>query len=411
MIFKNEKRCRSCASENLVDIIDFGQVPLADHLLKQDELDVGDIIVPMTLVYCNTCSLLQLKETVEPDILFNADYPYFSSVSAQLVAHFKASALKLIETLNLDENSLVIEAASNDGYMLKNFTEKGIRVVGIEPSHAPAARARQQNIETRDAFFTQDYAQQLREEFPEGANLFIGNNVLAHVKNLNGFVNGIREILNVNGTAVIEVPYLYDLIRYREFDTIYHQHLCYFSVTSLHELFNRHQLNLNDVIPVNIHGGSIRLFINKYPNQQPAVQSMIDHEAQIGMTSHEYYLNFSKAIEDLKHQLKKLLGKLINEGKSIAGYGAAAKATTLLSYFDIGKEAMSFIADKNKFKHGKYMGHTHLPIVPPERITELQPDYVLILTWNFAEEIMQQLAEYKNKGGKFIIPIPEPRIV
>jgi SAM-dependent methyltransferase len=231
VIFQNEITCRSCESPDLITIIAFGDTPLADRLLTKEQIPDDDYSAPLTVVFCEDCSLVQIRETVAPEVLFYAEYPYFSSVSKSLLKHFSDSAHDIIEDRNLNSNSFVVEAASNDGYMLRNFAEQGIKVLGIEPTDGPAQVAMKLGIETRQMFFTSDVAADLREEFPQGADVFLANNVLAHVPDLNGFVAGIRTVLNDNGVAVIEAPYLVDLVDHCEFDTIYHQHLCYFSIT------------------------------------------------------------------------------------------------------------------------------------------------------------------------------------
>ncbi|MGD2048708.1 MAG: methyltransferase domain-containing protein, partial [Chloroflexota bacterium] len=260
MFYKNEVVCRSCGSKNLETILAFGNTPLADRLLTEEQLDDPELIAPLTLVFCSDCTLAQIRETVDPEVLFYAEYPYFSSVSASLMAHFRESALEIMADRVLNEDSFVVEAASNDGYMLKNFAEKDIPVLGIDPAQAPAQAALKAGIPTMCTFFGRDLAQQLRRE-GRAADVFLANNVLAHVPDLNGFVAGIRTILKDSGLAVIEVPYVVDLVDHCEFDTIYHQHLCYFSVTALDRLFRRHTLYLNDVHRVAIHGGSLRLFV------------------------------------------------------------------------------------------------------------------------------------------------------
>jgi SAM-dependent methyltransferase len=344
-------------------------------------------------------------------VLFNAEYPYFSSVSDAWVAHCRDNALELIASRQLGPGSYVVEIASNDGYLLRNYAERGIAVLGIDPASGPAAVARQNGIPTREEFFTRDLARSLAVE-GRRADVIHANNVLAHVADLIGVVDGIRILLADDGVAVIEAPYVRDLIEHGEFDTVYHEHLCYFSVTAVTQLMARRGLALTDVRRIPTHGGSLRMYVQRRGRPSAAVERLLDEERELGVDRVEFYENFAARVRAIQGELRDLLGTLKATGHRIAGYAVSAKGTILLNSSGIDGRLLDYVVDRSPYKQGKVMPGVHLRVHDPGKLLQSPvPDYLLLLAWNFKDEIMRQQQEYRSRGGRFIVPIPEPRIV
>ncbi|WP_200832552.1 NAD-dependent epimerase/dehydratase family protein [Candidatus Halocynthiibacter alkanivorans] len=403
-------RCISCGHAGLKPILDLGLMPRSDGLLDKKILDQRESLVPLRLGFCPGCTTVQLLETRPAEEMFGDDYLYFSSFSEDLLRHSRENALELIVNRGLDKDSLVVEIASNDGYMLQNFKEMGVPTLGIDPASKPAAAAQKKGIDTLVDFFGTRVARQLRSQ-GKRADVIIANNVVAHVADQNDLVAGFAELLAEDGIVVVEFPYVRDLIDFIEFDTIYHEHLCYFSAGSAQSLFARHGLYLNDVRRLPIHGGSLRLYFGKTDAPSDAVNYLLAEEKQLGLDRFEYYQSFGARVRDFRNKARALIGTLKAEGKTIAAYGAAAKGTIMLNFLNLNARTIEYAVDKNVHKQGKYMPGVRVPIDDPARLQTDRPDYVMILPWNFRDEILRQQQDFLQAGGKFIVLIPELEIV
>jgi SAM-dependent methyltransferase len=403
--------CRSCGEPGLRPFLSLGKTPLADALLTTATLSEEEPRFPLDVAFCPRCTLVQILEEVPPQQLFVDNYLYFSSFSDHLLDHSRSHAQGLIASRGLGADSLVVELASNDGYLLRNFVEAGVPVLGVDPAPDQAAAAEKAGVPTLQEFFGDELARRMRAE-RGAADVIIANNVMAHVPDLNGFVEGMRILIADDGVITVENPYVRDLVQHCEFDTIYHEHFCYFSCTAVDNLMRRHGLFLNDVeyFP-DLHGGTLRWHIGPQENVSETARRYLAEERAAGMDSFDYYADFAGRVEHVKHDLVAMLQALKADGARIAGYGAAAKGSTLLNFTGIDGELLDYVVDRNVHKQGCFMPGVHLPIRDPSVLIEDRPDYLLLLAWNFADEIRRQQQEYSALGGKFIVPVPEPVIV
>jgi SAM-dependent methyltransferase len=403
--------CRGCGTSGLEVVLDLGEMPLANATLDEDDLARPEPRYPLALAYCPECWLVQITETVAPDLLFR-EYTYFSSVSDAFVEHSRVIAERLIAERRLGPRSLVVELASNDGYLLQHYARAGVPVLGIDPARNIADVAESRGVPTLVEFFTRELADELARS-GRSADVVHANNVIAHVPDLNGFVAGIERILKPDGVAVIETPYLRELVERLEFDTIYHEHVFYHSLTALSRVFERNGLTVVDVERIPVHGGSLRVFAMRSGAREPStvVRSLLVEETAAGLCSPAYYATFADRVEALGSELRTALAGLRSQNHIVAAYGAAAKGAVLLNAFKIGPELISFVADRSPHKQGRLMPGVHIPIVGADQLVARKPDECLLLAWNFADEILAQQAEYRRLGGRFIIPGPKLTVV
>jgi hypothetical protein len=406
-------KCRFCGTSLEDTVVDLGMSPPCESYVASPDLDKVEPFYPLHVLVCRECFLVQINEYVAAEHIFT-EYAYFSSFSSAWLKHAEDYVAMATERLRLDAKSFVIELASNDGYLLQYFVKKGIPCLGIEPAANVAKAARERGVDTQVTFFGRDSARELRDAGKQ-ADLVIGNNVLAQVPDLNSFVAGVPLVLKPSGTATFEFPHLMRLFEGNQFDTIYHEHFCYFSLLTVEAIFAAHGMTIFDVEELWTHGGSLRIFArHAAETDRPVSQRVLDlraREEAAGYRRIETYTRFEEQVRETKRKLLEVLIAAKRAGKRIAGYGAPGKGNTLLNYCGIRTDFLDFTVDKNPYKQGKFLPGTHIPIFAPSRIDEARPDYILILPWNFKDEILAQLAHVRSWGARFIVPIPEATVL
>ncbi len=398
--------CRACGSSSLESIVDLGSTPIANSLVDPAAAPAEDASYPLGLRFCLDCTLVQLGYELPAEVIFGDDYPYFTSFSETLCRHAEQHVRGLLSARSLTGSSLAVEVASNDGYLLRHFVEAGVRALGVDPAPGPAAAAEEVGVPTIRGFFGVDLAGRILDEHGR-ADVIIANNVMAHVPDLDDFVGGFATLLADDGVLTVENPWVRSTVEHVEFDTIYHEHYCYYSCSSVDALMRRHGLHLNDVeyFP-DIHGGSLRWSIGQRPNRTQRCQDYLDREQADGLTTPRYYRDFSDRIAACQTILRTTLESLRDEGRQVAAYGAAAKGATLLNTSGIGTDLIGYVVDRNTHKQGKLVPGCRLPIRPAEVLLDEMPDDVFLLAWNFAAEIARQQQAYLDRGGRFWSPVP-----
>ena len=405
--------CRFCNSKLNNVFVDLGYAPPSNSFLSEEEMKHGETYYPLKVYVCNECLLVQLDEFKKASDIFSEEYVYFSSISTSWLAHSKKYTEKMMDEFGIDQNSLVIEVASNDGYLLQYFKEKGINVLGIEPTESTAKVSREKGIETITEFFGERLATDLVSENKK-VDLLIGNNVLAHVPDINNFVKGIKIVLKEDGIVTMEFPHLIQLVKHNQFDTIYHEHFSYLSFTTVNQIFKKQGIELFHVEEIPTHGGSIRIFGKHIEDssrkRRESVNLLLHKENEAGVNSIDYYKGFQKRVEKVKFEFLKFLLNAKVEGKKVAAYGAAAKGNTLLNYSAVKADMIDFVVDAAPIKQHKFLPGSHIPVVTEDKIKEEKPDYIIIFPWNIKEEIISQLQYIKEWDGKFVVAIPQVEI-
>lgn len=409
----NGLSCRFCQSPLVHTFVDLGMSPLANSYVEQSRLNQSEVFYPLHARVCEHCFLVQLQQFEPPENIFG-NYIYFSSYSQSWLEHSQEYANRMIERFDLSAHSTVVEIASNDGYLLQYFKARGISVLGIEPATNVGVVAREKGIPTLTAFFGRNTALSMKAA-EQQADLIVANNVLAHVPDLHDFVDGFKLLLKPKGIISFEFPHLLRLIKERQFDTIYHEHLSYFSFLTAEKTFKAHGLSVFDVEELQTHGGSLRVYLRHAENHEKPVYDRVEElrkkEIAAGLCELETYLEFGKRVSEAKHELLERLIEIKRSGGSIAAYGAPAKGNTLLNYCGIGKDFIDYAVDQSPHKQGLFLPGSHIPIVAPSRLSETRPSYILILPWNLRNEILGQIGYARTWGCRFVIPIPTAEVL
>jgi SAM-dependent methyltransferase len=403
--------CRGCGAHLHLPLIDLGTAPPSNAYVSAAQLDQAEQWVPLRVQVCDACWLVQTEDYRAADSLFDADYAYFSSFSSSWLAHAERYVASMTERFGLSAQSRVVEIAANDGYLLQYVAKRGIACLGIEPTASTARAAREKGLEIRELFFGEAVGRQLAEE-GWSADLMAANNVLAHVPDINDFLKGFAALLKLTGVATFEFPHLLRLMAEHQFDTLYHEHYSYLSLSAVQALCARNGLAVFDVEELPTHGGSLRVFVQRADGARQvsgAVAELLAREEASGVKTAAYYASLAPAAERIKHELLRFLLKAKAEGKKVVGYGAAAKGNTLLNYAGVRGDLLAWVADASPHKQGKFLPGSRIPIVEPARIAAEKPDYVLVLPWNLLSEVMEQQAVVKSWGGQFVVAVPELR--
>ncbi len=408
-VFKVEK-CRACGSKNISTFLQLGPTPAPNRFLDAPQLNMAEKFYPLDVAFCNECGMVQLGHVVDPEVMFK-NYVYIPSTSTTMRNHFEGLADDAIATSKAKDGDLAVDIGSNDGTLLKWFSTKGLNIIGVDPAENIVEQANKEGVPSICSLFNSAVVEKIVKKYGK-AKIVTGTNVIAHVHDLQSLFKDVRNLITDDGVFIGEFPYLVDMLEKVEFDTIYQEHLSYLSVTPMEKLASKNKMYLFDVKRIPVHGGSIRIFFSKKPRKVSAnVRKLLALEKKKEVLNPDTYLKFRRNVDRVRHELVQLLWKLKSKDKKVIGYGASAKGNVMLNYCRIGPETLDYIVDSISYKQGKFTPGMHIPIFPETKLLEDQPDYVLLLAWNFADEIIKKQEEFRKRGGKFIVSIPKLKIV